>query len=307
MKQYIKEVQKFLEIANSVYLNRILKFLEKFFLYQNKEQNLMKLGIIGAGNMGSSILKGVTSSNFLENKNVAIFDLDKEKIEELSKEYGVKKAENENELAKESDILILSVKPNVVPKVLDKIKDDLLEKTIVLSIAAGISIDFIENIIGTDKKVIRTMPNTPAQVMEGMTAVSFNQNIQENEKSMIFKLLNSFGKSIEIEEKLMHAYTGISGSLPAYVYVFMEALADGGVLEGMPRDKAYEIIAQTVLGSAKMMLETKKHPGVLKDEVTSPGGTTIAALKVLEDGKFRGTIMEAVKACTEKSKEMAGE
>ena len=180
----------------------------------------MKLGIIGAGNMGSSILKGVTSSNFLENKNVAIFDLDKEKIEELSKEYGVKKAENENELAKESDILILSVKPNVVPKVLDKIKDDLLEKTIVLSIAAGISIDFIENIIGTDKKVIRTMPNTPAQVMEGMTAVSFNHNIQENEKSMIFKLLNSFGKSIEIEEKLMHAYTGISGSLPAYTYLW---------------------------------------------------------------------------------------
>ena len=248
----------------------------------------MKLGIIGAGNMGSSILKGVTSSKFLQNKNIAIFDLNKEKIEELSKEYGVKKAENENELAKESDILILSVKPNIIPKVLDKIKDDLSEKTIVLSIAAGISIGFIENIIGTDKKVIRTMPNTPAQVMEGMTAVSFNHNIQENEKSMIFKLLNSFGKSIEIEEKLMHAYTGISGSLPAYV-------------------RAYEIIAQTVLGSAKMMLETKKHPGILKDEVTSPGGTTIAALKVLEDGKFRGTVMEAVKACTEKSKEMAGE
>jgi len=267
----------------------------------------MKLGIIGAGNMGSSILKGVTASNFLENKNIAIFDLNKEKIEELSKEYGVKRAKSENEIAKESSILILSVKPNIIPKVLEKIKDGLTEKTIVLSIAAGISINFIQNIIGTDKKVVRTMPNTPAQVMEGMTAVSFNHNIQENEKSMIFKLLNSFGKSIEIEEKLMHAYTGISGSLPAYVYVFMEALADGGVLEGMPRDRAYEIIAQTVLGSAKMMLETKKHPGILKDEVTSPGGTTIAALKVLEDGKFRGTVMEAVKACTEKSKEMAGE
>ena len=267
----------------------------------------MKLGIIGVGNMGSSILKGVTASNFLENENIAIFDLNEEKIEELSKEYGVKKAESENEIVKESNILILSVKPNIIPKVLEKIKDDLTEKTIVLSIAAGISINFIENIIGTDKKVVRTMPNTPAQVMEGMTAVSFNQNIQENEKNVIFKLLDSFGKSIEIGEKLMHTYTGISGSLPAYVYVFIEALADGGVLEGMPREKAYEIIAQTVLGSAKMMLETGKHPGVLKDEVTSPGGTTIAALKVLEDGKFRGIMMEAVKACTEKSKEMAGE
>lgn len=267
----------------------------------------MELGIIGAGNMGSSILKGVVSSNFLVNGDITVFDLNKEKIDELVKEYGVKKAESENELAKESNILILSVKPNIVPKVLEKIKDDLTEKTIILSIAAGVSIKFIENIIGTDKKIIRTMPNTPAQVMEGMTAVSFNQNIQENEKKIIFKLLDSFGKSIEIEEKLMHAYTGISGSLPAYVYVFMESLADGGVLEGMPREKAYEIIAQTVLGSAKMMLETKKHPGVLKDEVTSPGGTTIAALKVLEDGKFRGTVIEAVKACTEKSKEMAGE
>ena len=244
----------------------------------------MELGIIGAGNMGSSILKGVTTSNFLLSDDVAVFDLNKEKVEKLVKEYGVKRAETENELVEKSNIIILSVKPNIVPIVLKKIKDKLDENTIILSIAAGVSIDFIEKVIGSDKKVVRTMPNTPAQVMEGMTAVSFNSNI---------------------EEKLMHVYTGISGSLPAYVYVFIEALADGGVLEGMPRDKAYEIIAQAVLGSAKMMLETKKHPGILKDEVTSPGGTTIAALKVLEDGKFRGTVMEAVKACTEKSKEMA--
>ena len=258
----------------------------------------MELGIIGAGNMGSSILKGVTTSNFLLSDDVAVFDLNKEKVEKLVKEYGVKRAETENELVEKSNIIILSVKPNIVPIVLKKIKDKLDENTIILSIAAGVSIDFIEKVIGSDKKVVRTMPNTPAQVMEGMTAVSFNSNIEENEKKVIFKLLNSFGKSIEIDEKLMHVYTGISGSLPAYVYVFIEALADGGVLEGMPRDKAYEIIAQ-------MMLETKKHPGILKDEVTSPGGTTIAALKVLEDGKFRGTLMEAVKACTEKSKEMA--
>ena len=264
----------------------------------------MKLGIIGAGNMGSSILKGVTASNFLENKNIAIFDLNKEKIEELSKEYGVKKAENENELAKESDILILSVKPNIIPKVLDKIKDDLSEKTIVLSIAAGISIDFIENIIGTDKKVIRTMPNTPAQVMEGMTAAAFNKNINPEEKEMIFRLLNSFGESIEIEEKLMHTFTAISGSLPAYVYIFAEALSDGGVLEGMPREKTYKIIAQAIKGSAEMMLKTGKHPGILKDEVTSPRGTTIEALKVLENGNFRGTLINAVSKCTEKSKKM---
>ena len=267
----------------------------------------MELGIIGTGNMGSSILKGVTTSNFLLSDDVAVFDLNQEKVEKLVKEYDVKKTKTENELVEKSNIIILSVKPNIVPIVLKKIKDKLDENTIILSIAAGVSIDFIEKIIGSDKKVVRTMPNTPAQVMEGMTAVSFNSNIEENEKKVIFKLLNSFGKSIEIEEKLMHVYTGISGSLPAYVYVFIEALADGGVLEGMPREKAYKIIAQTVLGSAKMMLETKKHPGILKDEVTSPGGTTIAALKALEDGKFRGTVIQAVKACIEKSKEMAQE
>ena len=176
-----------------------------------------------------------------------------------------------------------------------------------MTIAAGISISVIENALGEDKKVVRTMPNTPAQVLSGMTAVTFNKNIENSEKEIIFKLLNSLGKSVEIEEKLMHAYTGISGSLPAYVYMFMEALADGGVLCGIPRNKAYEIVAQTVAGSAKMLLETGKHPGQLKDEVCSPAGTTIEAVRVLENGNFRGNVIEAVVACTEKSKEMAGE
>ena len=267
----------------------------------------MELGIIGAGNMGSSILKGVITSNFLVSDDITVFDLNQEKVENLVKKYGIKASESENELVEKSNILILSVKPNIVPIVLKKIKDKLDKNTIILSIAAGVSIDFIEKNIGSDKKVVRTMPNTPAQVMQGMTAVSFNSNIEENEKNVIFKLLNSFGKSVEIEEKLMHAYTGISGSLPAYVYMFMEALADGGVLCGMPRNKAYEIVAQTVAGSAKMLLETGKHPGQLKDEVCSPAGTTIEAVRVLENGNFRGNVIEAVAACTEKSKEMAGE
>ena len=267
----------------------------------------MKIGIIGAGNMGGSILKGIINSNFILSKNVNIFDLNAEKVDELVEKYGINKLQNENEIVKQSDIVIFSVKPNVISKVLEKVKNDLDEKTVILSIAAGISINFIENIVGNNKKIVRTMPNTPAQVLEGMTAVAFNKNIENSEKETIFKLLNSFGKSVEIEEKLMHAYTGISGSLPAYVYIFIEALADGGVLEGIPRAKTYEIISQTILGSAKMILETGKHPAVLKDEVTSPAGTTIEALKVLENGKFRGTVIDAVIACTEKSKEMTGE
>lgn len=255
--------------------------------------------------MGGAILKGLVESQFINGENINVFEINKMAIKKIK--YNINVFSNEIELVRNSDIIILAIKPNLMSQVLEKIKIVLDDSKIVLSIAAGISINYIEKIIGEDKKIVRTMPNTPAQVQEGMTAVSFNKNIKETEKEIIFKLLNSFGKSVEIEEKLMHAYTGISGSLPAYVYMFIEALADGGVLEGMPREKTYEIISQTILGSAKIVLETKKHPGQLKDEVTSPGGTTIEAVKVLENGNFRGTLIEAVKACTEKSKKMAGE
>mgnify|MGYP000365821933 CR=1 FL=1 len=267
----------------------------------------MKIGFIGTGNMGSSIIKGILSSKFEKSENINIFDLDKEKVNNLVKEYGVNAVNSEKELAENCNIIILSVKPHIIPIVLKNLSGNVKKDTIILTIAAGISISVIENALGEDKKVVRTMPNTPAQVLSGMTAVTFNKNIENSEKEIIFKLLNSFGKSVEIEEKLMHAYTGISGSLPAYVYMFMEALADGGVLCGMPRNKAYEIVAQTVAGSAKMLLETGKHPGQLKDEVCSPAGTTIEAVRVLENGNFRGNVIEAVVACTEKSKEMAGE
>ncbi len=267
----------------------------------------MKIGFIGTGNMGSSIIKGILSSKFEKSENINIFDLDKEKVNNLVKEYGVNTANSEKELAENCNIIILSVKPHIIPIVLKNLSGNVKKDTIILTIAAGISISVIENALGEDKKVVRTMPNTPAQVLSGMTAVTFNKNIENSEKEIIFKLLNSFGKSVEIEEKLMHAYTGISGSLPAYVYMFMEALADGGVLCGMPRNKAYEIVAQTVAGSAKMLLETGKHPGQLKDEVCSPAGTTIEAVRVLENGNFRGNVIEAVVACTEKSKEMAEE
>lgn len=267
----------------------------------------MKIGFIGTGNMGSSIIKGILSSKFEENENINIFDLDKDKVNNLVKEYGINAVNSEKELAKNCDIIVLSVKPHIIPVVLKNLSENVKKDTIILTIAAGISISVIENALGEDKKVVRTMPNTPAQVLSGMTAVTFNKNIENSEKEIIFNFLNSFGKSVEIEEKLMHAYTGISGSLPAYVYMFMEALADGGVLCGMPRDKAYKIVAQAVAGSAKMLLETGKHPGQLKDEVCSPAGTTIEAVRVLENGNFRGNVIEAVVACTEKSKEMAGE
>ena len=255
--------------------------------------------------MGGSILKGLVESEAINAENINIFEINKMLIKKIK--YNINVFSSEIELVQNSDVIILAVKPNIMSQVLEKIKTVLDDSKIVLSIAAGISINFIEEIIGKDKKIVRTMPNTPAQVLEAMTAVSFNDRIDENDKYLITRILECFGQSVEIEEKLMHAYTGISGSLPAYVYMFIEALADGGVLEGISRDKAYEIISQTILGSAKIVLETKKHPGQLKDEVTSPGGTTIEAVKVLENGNFRGTIIEAVRACTEKSKKIAGE
>ncbi len=265
----------------------------------------MNIGIIGIGNMGGAILKGLVESQFMNGENINVFEINKMAIKKIK--HNINVFSNEIELVRNSDIIVLAIKPNLMSQVLEKIKVVLDDSKIVLSIAAGISIEYIEKIIGKDKKIVRTMPNTPAQVLEAMTAVSFNDRIDENDKYLITRILECFGKSVEIEEKLMHVYTGISGSLPAYVYMFVEALADGAVLEGMPREKAYEIISQTILGSAKILLDTKKHPGQLKDEVTSPGGTTIEAIRVLENGKFRGTVIEAVKACTEKSKKMAGE
>ena len=267
----------------------------------------MKIGFIGTGNMGSSMIRGIITSGTVSGENINIFDMDRVKAEELVKKYGVTPLRSEVEVASESDIIVLAIKPNIYTTVLKKIKDCIDKGSIILTIGAGISIRYVEDIVGKDRKIVRTMPNTPAQVLEGMTAVTFNSNIGEEDRKAVCRLLDSFGKSEEIEEKLMHAYTGISGSLPAYVYMFMEALADGGVLEGMPRDKAYRIIAQAVKGSAAMLLETGKHPGQLKDEVTSPGGTTIEAVKVLEKGNFRGTVMDAVTACAKKSRKMAGE
>lgn len=265
----------------------------------------MKIGFIGIGNMGNSIIKGLITSNSVSENEISVYDINMKKSEELSKNYGINVLHNEKEVTENSDVIILSVKPDIYAEVLEKIKDSIEKDKIIVTIAAGISINYVENIIGANKKIVRTMPNTPAQVLEGMTAVVFNKNINENEKKMIFRLLNSFGKSVELDEKLIHAFTGISGSLPAYVYMFMEALSDAGVLEGIPRNMTYEIVAQTVKGSAQMLLQSEKHPGVLKDEVTSPGGTTIEAVKVLENGNFRGTVINAVNVCVKKSKKMS--
>ena len=196
------------------------------------------------------------------------------------------------------------MKPNKYTHVIEKIKNHIKPDAVIISIAAGLSMEKIESFFGKDIKLIRVMPNTPALVSQAMSAICKNKFVSDNEIDEVLEIFQAFGKTELVEERLMDVVTGVSGSSPAYVYMFIEALADGAVLQGMPRDKAYKMAAQSVLGSAKMVLETGKHPGQLKDEVCSPGGTTIEAVYSLEKNNFRAAVIEAVNVCTEKSKNM---
>lgn len=261
----------------------------------------MKIGFIGTGNMGKAIIEGFISSKNVKSEDIFVFDIDSKKLGELAEEFKVNAAADENEVVKNADLIILAVKPNIYDVVLEKVKNSIDNDKIILTIAAGFSIERAEKIIGNNKKIIRSMPNTPAQILEGMTGVVFNNNITIEEKNTVMKLLGSFGGVEEIDEKLMHVFSAISGSMPALVDIFIEGLADGAVLNGMSRDKAYKILSEAVAGSAQMIKKLDKHPGVLKDEVCSPGGTTIEAVAVLEKGAFRSTLIEAVTKCTEKS------
>ena len=226
-------------------------------------------------------------------------------MERLKKEYNVHVTKDSKEVAEFSDLIVIGVKPNIYDEVLEEIKDVIDDKKIIITIAAGKTIESVENIIGNDKKIVRTMPNTPSLVGEGMTSLSPNKNISKEELDFVKSLFDSLGKSEVVNEDLIHAVIGASGSSTAYAFMFIEAIADGAVRAGMPRDKAYKFAAQGVLGAAKMVLEEDKHPGELKDMVCSPGGTTIEAVKVLEEEKFRGAVIKAVEACVNKSIEMS--
>jgi len=265
-----------------------------------------KIGFIGSGNMAQAIIKGLLSKNIIKPENIIASDPDEKKLQKLCEEKRIKTTKNNLEVIENAEIIILAIKPNVFKQVLQEIKGLIREDQILVSIAAGISIDFIKNHIKNEKiKIVRVMPNMPALVGEGMSAICCNQNLSEEELIYIKDIFDSIGKSEFIDEKYMDSVTAISGSSPAYVYLFIEALADGGVLLGLPRDIAYRLASQAVLGAAKMVLETNMHPGVLKDFVCSPGGTTIEAIKVFEKNGFRGIVMDAMVACYEKAKKLS--
>lgn len=267
----------------------------------------MRIGFIGCGNMGEAILSGILADGSITScYDVYIFEKNSERKTNICNKYSI---ENRNETLKDviesTDYIILAVKPNIYPIVLNEIRTmENINTKVFVSIAAGVTINSMEELIGSDKKIIRTMPNTPALVGMGMASITPNVNIEENELKQVIEIFESFGKAEVVDEKLIDTVTAVSGSSPAYVYMFIEAMADGAVLEGMPRDKAYKFAAQSVLGAAKMVLETGEHPAKLKDNVCSPGGTTIEAVAELEKGGLRSTVINAIRKCKEKAKKL---
>lgn len=265
----------------------------------------MKIGFIGLGNMATAMIGGLIQKGMANPED--IMGSEKSDIAKgvIKSKFNIEIAKNNRETASCADILILAIKPIFLPEVIEEIKDSVRPETIVISIVAGKSLEFMESGFGRDNcKIVRCMPNTPALVLEGCTGVCANQNVTDAELQQVLALLESFGKASVVPERLMDAVVGVSGSSPAYVFLFIEAMADAAVQAGMPRAQAYEFAAQAVMGSAKMVLETGKHPAELKDMVCSPGGTTIEAVKVLEERGFRAAVMSAMEACIEKSKNL---
>ncbi len=264
----------------------------------------MKYGFIGNGNMGRAILCGALDNKVINASQVIVSDIDAEGLEWLKGKYAVQTTSDNKITAVNSNVLFLCVKPQYIYSVIDEIKDSVAENTLIVSIAAGQSIEMLTNAFGKKIKLIRVMPNTPALVGEGMAALSPNENVSDKETEIVLNIFNSFGKGSVVAENLMDAVTAVSGSSPAYAFMMIEAMADAAVIGGMPRKQAYLFAAQAVLGSAKMVIETGLHPGVLKDMVCSPAGTTIDATASLEKNGFRSSIIEAMKDCMEKSKEL---
>ncbi|MBE6047824.1 MAG: pyrroline-5-carboxylate reductase [Clostridium sp.] len=263
------------------------------------------IGFIGSGNMAGAMIGGIVTSRLVDSSKVIASNPHEEKLNILKNKYNICITLDNKEVASKADILFLSVKPIMYETVINEIKSKVKENAIIVAIAAGKSIKDVNNLFGRDIKIIRAMPNTPALVGEAMSALCACENISEDELNDVKSIFNSFGKCEVVSEKLMDAVTGVSGSSPAYVYMFIEALADAAVLGGMKREQAYKFAAQSVLGAAKMVLETGEHPAVLKDQVTSPAGTTIEAVAELERLGMRNAVISATTKCIEKSKVMS--
>lgn len=264
------------------------------------------VGLIGAGNMGSAILRGMLDANYVKPAQLTVCDASRRRMEELAKEIpGITYCDSVVDLVEQSDMIILAVKPQYLQGVIDDIRDVLYGKA-VISIAAGWTVEMLQDALADiGATVLRVMPNTPAMVGEGMTALCDNTSFSKEDFAFAKGIFDAVGRTVVLPENLFDGVIAISGSSPAYVFMMIEAMADAGVKEGLPRTCAYEMAAQALLGSALMVLSSGSHPASLKDAVCSPGGTTIEAVEELERKGFRAAIMDAMGACAEKSRQMS--
>jgi pyrroline-5-carboxylate reductase len=254
--------------------------------------------------MAEALIKGILAAGTAKAGQISVTDISSDRLEYLKKTYGIIVQKNNKEALSGADVVLLCVKPQVMDKLLEEIAPATGSGKLVISIAAGVTLARIEKALTANPRAVRVMPNTPALVLAGAAALAAGKNATTDDLAVAQSIFNSVGRAVVVEEKLMDAVTGLSGSGPAYVFMIIDALSDAGVKAGLPRQLALELAAQTVYGSAKMVLETKEHPGKLRDMVTSPGGTTIEGLHALEKGKLRATLMNAVEAATARSREL---
>lgn len=262
---------------------------------------MAKIGFIGLGNMARAMIGGMLEKDIVKPEQIIGSAKSEATGDKMAAQYGIGIRRSNTAVAKEAEVLILAVKPQFLEEVIKEIRDVVREEQLIISIAAGKSLDWLARTFGKTLKLVRCMPNTPALAGEGCTGLCICERVTKAELDYCLTLVESFGKASLVEERLMDVVGAVSGSSPAYVFMFIEALADGAVAAGMPRTQAYEFAAQAVLGSAKLMLMKGIHPGELKDMVCSPGGTTIQGLRILEERGFRGAVMDAIAACVETS------
>ena len=262
------------------------------------------IGFIGGGNMAEAIIKGLLAGG-LPAASILVAEPDASRRTYLSGTYGVATFDENQDMVQRADIVVLAIKPQVAASVLTGLEPVISPDALIISIMAGISTDFIEKTLVTGVRVVRVMPNTPALIQAAASAICPGRKATREDLEISREIFSLVGSVAAVPEKLMDAVTGLSGSGPAYVFAFIEALADAGVKNGLPRDIAAQLAVQTVVGAARMAAETGEHPALLREKVTSPGGTTIAALHTLEKGGFRGLIMDAVDSACRRSKELA--
>ena len=263
-----------------------------------------RVGFIGTGNMGGALIKSVVSKDKQQGFQIYAYDVNMELLNKLAEETGITASKSVCDIVENTDMIVLAVKPQYAQSVVEEISKASIGNKILISIIVGLPISYYKKILGDSAKIVRTMPNTPALVGEGMTLVCCDSNISSDEKKSVMSLLGYSGLVEELDENLMSEVTALTGSSPAYVFMFIEAMADAAVQSGIPRKLAYRLAAQAVLGSAKMVLDTGRHPGELKDMVCSPAGTTIEAVAALERTGFRNSIITAMGECTKKAREI---